>query len=571
MMFATLPTTYHDFIHWTWPQFEPYYRELSDRALSAADVEPWLADWSQISKIVQETYARLQVASTLDTADAQAEKNYLTFLGEVYPQIETAEQELKQKLLDSGLEPAGFEIPLRNMRAEAALFRETNLPLHVENHKLGSEYNKIIGAQSVTWQGQELTLQQMRPITQDADRDVRERAWRLASERGLADRAAINELWKKLVPLRRQIALNAGCADYREYRWRELLRFDYTPQDCETFQAAIEAVVVPAATRIYEKARQRLGVSSLRPWDCDQDRDPLNYPTLQPFASAAQLIATTEKIFQHVDPQLGAYYTTMRREQLLDLDNRKGKAPGGYCTEYPIAQRPFIFMNAVGLRDDVRTMLHESGHAFHVFETNHLPYIQQLQVPMEFAEVASMSMELLAAPYLPEKFGGFYPDREAARDRIEQLERIILFWPYMATVDAFQQWAHTQPAGADPDACDAKWLELQRRFMPGLDWSGLDAALMTGWHRKQHIHRSPFYYVEYGLAQLGAVQVWRNALTDQAVSLANYRRALALGGTQSLPNLFATAGAKFAFDADTLREAVELIENVIGQLAAGDR
>jgi oligoendopeptidase F len=289
---------------------------------------------------------------------------------------------------------------------------------------------------------------------------------------------------------------------------------------------------------------------------------------LKPFENVADLIEKTEQIFQHVDPQLGEYYTIMRREGLLDLDNRKGKAPGGFCTEFPIAQRPFIFMNSVGVRDDVRTMLHESGHAFHVFETNTLPYIQQLQVTMEFAEVASMSMELLAAPYLPEKSGGFYTDQEAARDRVEHLERIILFWPYMAVVDAFQQWAHTQPEGADPAACDAKWTELQTRFMPGVDWSGLETEMMTGWHRKQHIHRAPFYYVEYGLAQLGAVQVWRNALRDQAASLANYRQALALGGTQSLPELYRAAGATFAFDAATLREAVELIETTIEQLQA---
>ena len=517
---------------------------------------------------MQEAYSRLHLATTLNTADAESEQHFNTFIGEVYPQVEAAEQQLKQKLLDSQLEPPGFEIPLRNMRAEAALFREDNLPLLVENRKLGSEYNKIVGAQTVPWEGQELTLQQMRPIAQNTDRAVRERAWRLAANRWLADRAAINDLWVKSVPLRKQIALNASCADYRDYRWRELLRFDYTPADCETFHAAIEAVVVPAANRIYARAKQRLNVDRLRPWDCDFDRDPLNYPASQPFANVTELMEKTAKIFQHVDPQLGAYYSTMRRENLLDLDNRKGKAPGGFCTEFPIAQRPFIFMNSVGVCDDVRTMLHESGHAFHVFETNHLPYIHQLQVTMEFAEVASMSMELLAAPYLPEKFGGFFADRDAARDRVEHLERIILFWPYMAVVDAFQQWAHTHPEGTDPAACDAKWAELQQRFMPGVDWSGLEAEMMTGWHRKQHIHRAPFYYVEYGLAQLGAVQVWRNALKDQAASLANYRQALALGGTKSLPELYQAAGAKFAFDAGTMREAVELIETTIEQLPA---
>jgi oligoendopeptidase F len=567
-MFSALPTDYHEFVHWTWPQYEPYYQDLLERSLAADNIAAWLADWSHLGRLVQEAYARLHLATTLNTADAEAEQRYHTFSGEVYPQVEAAEQQLKQELLDSRLEPAGFAIPLRNMRAEAALFREANLPLLAENRKLGSEYNKIVGAQSVSWEGQELTLQQLRPIAQDPDRSIRERAWRLSAQRWLADRSALNALWTKTVPLRKQIALNAGCADFRAYRWRELLRFDYTPADCETFHAAIEAVVVPAANRIYERARQRLGVDRLRPWDCDFDRDPLNYPALKPFEDVNDLIAKTEKIFQHVDPQLGAYFGIMRREGLLDLDNRKSKAPGGFCTEFPIAQRPFIFMNSVGVRDDVRTMLHESGHAFHVFETNHLPYLQQRQVTMEFAEIASMSMELLAAPYLSDKFSGFYTEHEAARDRVEHLERIILFWPYMAVVDAFQQWAHTHPAGADPAACDAKWMELQQRFMPGVDWSGLDAEMMTGWHRKQHIHRAPFYYVEYGLAQLGAVQVWRNALKDQAASLANYRQALALGGTQSLPELYRAAGARFAFDAGTLKEAVELIETTIEQLQA---
>jgi oligoendopeptidase F len=411
-------------------------------------------------------------------------------------------------------------------------------------------------------------MQQVRTVLHDPDRAARERAWRLASERWLADRTAINDVWMKSHPLRKQIAHNANCADYREYVWHQRLRFDYTPANCETFHRAIEEEVVPAASRIYATARRELGVDTLRPWDLDQDRDPIHLPALHPFQSVDELIAKSERIFQHVDPQLGQYYTTLRREGLLDLDSRKGKAPGGYCTEFPIAQRPFIFMNAVGVRDDVRTMLHESGHAFHVFETNHLPYIQQLEVTMEFAEVASMAMELLAAPYLPEQYGGFYAARDAALDRVEHLERIILFWPYMAVVDAFQHWAHTHPDGSDPAACDAKWAELQRRFMPGVDWSGLDAALMTGWHRKLHIHSVPFYYVEYGLAQLGAVQVWRNALRDQAASLANYRRALSLGGTRSLPELYQTAGAKFAFDAQALQEAVNLIESSIEQLRA---
>jgi oligoendopeptidase F len=254
------------------------------------------------------------------------------------------------------------------------------------------------------------------------------------------------------------------------------------------------------------------------------------------------------------------------------LDNRKGKGPGGYCTNFPIERIPFIFMNAVHTHNDVQTLLHEGGHAFHVFECAHQPYIQQNDYPIEFAEVASMSMELLAARYLPASEGGYYSDADAARARIEHLEDLILFWPYMTVVDAFQHWVYTHPADAeDPNKCDAKWGELWDRFVPGIDYSGLEDVKMTGWHRKLHIFRIPFYYVEYGLAQLGAVQVYANSLKDHKGAVANYRKALSLGGTATLPDLFKTAGAKFAFDADTLKMAVDVIENEIATLepAAG--
>ena len=567
-MFSTLPTDYQTFLTWTWADVAPYYTDLHARSLDTENVAAWLTDWTRLGKTVAEMYARLHLATTLNTADAEAERRYLVFLSEVQPKVEEAEQQLKQKLLDSGLQPIGFEMPLRNLRAEAELFREANLPLILQGRKLGQQYNKIVGAQSVQWQGQELTLQQLRPIGLSADRSVREQVWRASSERWLADRGAINDLWRQAVPLRQQIAHNADHADFRSYSWRSLQRFDYTPANCQEFHAAIEAVAVPAATRIYDRARQRLGVDVIRPWDLDLDRNPITLDVTPPFKDSAELMAKTAAVFAQVDPQLGEYYATMRREGLLDLDNRKGKAPGAFCTEFQVTERPFIFMNAVGLRDDVRTMLHESGHAFHVFETNHLPYIQQLNITMEIAEVASMAMELLASPYLSDRYGGFYSGPDYAQDRSQHLERIILFWPYMAMVDAFQHWVYTHAEGNDPAACDAQWTALAQRFMPAVDWTGLDNALMTGWHRKQHIHRSPFYYVEYGLAQLGAVQVWRNALKDQAEALAAYRHALALGATRPLPQLYAAANIKFAFDADTLREAVDLIESHIQQLEA---
>ncbi|RPJ41121.1 MAG: M3 family oligoendopeptidase, partial [Chloroflexi bacterium] len=300
------------------------------------------------------------------------------------------------------------------------------------------------------------------------------------------------------------------------------------------------------------------------PWDLDVE--PSGLPPLRPFRDAVELRDRTATIFQQVNPDLGRYFDTMVREDLMDLENRKNKSPGAFCTAYPVIERPFILMNAVGLHDNVQTLLHESGHAFHVFETNHLSNLQR-NVPMEFAEVASMGMELLASPYIIRERGGFYTPMEAARARIEHLEGNICFWPYMAVVDAFQHWAYTHPEEAvDPAQCDVCWAGLWQRFMQGVDWSGLEDVIETGWHRKVHLYSYPFYYIEYGLAQLGAVQIWGNALKDQAGALASYRRALALGGTVTLPELFHMAGAKFAFDTTALRQAVALMEEQIEML-----
>lgn len=573
-MFSTLPQDAIEFATWPWIRIAPYYEDLAARELDAGGVHAWLADWSRIGELLGEAGARLYVATTCDTTDEQAISRYHAFLEDVLTPAEAAEQRLKEKLLASGLEPGGLEIMLRNLRAEAALFREANLPLFTEEHKLGTAYNQIIGAQTVQWDGAETTLPQLTPILQQAERPDRERIWRLAAARQLEDRAALNALWQKLLALRRQLAANAGYADYRSFRWQQLQRFDYTPESTAQFRQAIEEVVVPAAVRVYARAARRLGLDALRPWDLrgahgtSAPVDPPGTPALQPFAGH-DFGVTSLAIFRRVDPALGEYFDLLRREGLIDLDNRKGKAPGAYCTNYSAMKRPFIFMNSVGVHDDVQTLLHEAGHAFHVFESNALPYVQQREVGSEFAEVASMSMELLAAPYLAAAEGGFYAAPGAARARAGRLDELLLFWPYMAVVDGFQDWVYTHPDDAmDTAQCDAQWDALWRRFMPGVDWTGLEAERMTGWQRKLHIFTHPFYYVEYGLAQLGAVQVWRNSLRDQAGAIAAYRRALALGGTVPIPQLFAAAGARFAFDAGTLRDAVGLIEDTLAQLAA---
>ncbi len=566
-MLQGLPNNLDALLSWTWEEVSPHFDALAERPIDAGNVVEWLNDWAEVSTRIGEAYSRLYVALTVNTADTDAKARFERFIEQVIPPARVAEQQLKEKLIASGLKPEGYDIALRNMIAQAELFREANVPLFTDEDKLRTEYDDIAGAQTVTWNGQERTISQMKPVQFETDRAAREQAWRLVAERQLADREAFNALWQRFLPLRRQIAANADMTDYRDYTWRDKQRFDYTIEDAQRFQAAIKATVVPAAQRIYERRRQQLGVPTLRPWDLEVD--VASRPPLKPFTRVDDLIQTTGRIFHSVDAALGGDFEVMSGEGLLDLDNRKNKAPGGYCTSFDYSQRPFIFMNAVGIHDDVQTLLHEGGHAFHAFAGFDLPLYLQGQPPIEFCEVASMGMELLAQPYLSASKGGFYSEADAARASIEHLEGLITFWPYMAVVDAFQHWAYTHAdAAMDPAQCDAEWGRLWDEYMVGIDYSGLEDVKVTGWHRKLHIFQIPFYYIEYGIAQLGAVQVWGNALRDQANAVAAYRRALALGGTVGLPELFAAADARLAMDTATLGAAVALVEGQIEKLEA---
>lgn len=330
--------------------------------------------------------------------------------------------------------------------------------------------------------------------------------------------------------VREKIARNAAKPDYRAYRWQQMTRLDYQPDDSLHFLEAIYQVVVPAASRIYRRYQEQLDVSTVRPWDLLDNRTTFNLPAIQAFESEEELIQRVGAIFNQLDPRLGEYFSIMQEENLLDLTNRKGKGPGAFCTSFATRGRPFIFMNAVGSSTDVRTLFHESGHAFHVFERSDLPYHHQWRPGMEFAEVASTAMELLAAPYL-ETEGGFFSPQDAERVRKRHLESKLLFWPYMAVVVDFQHWVYeNHQQASNPEACDQKWSYLIDRYLPGIDWTGLEDVKETGWQRKLHIHRYPFYYVEYGLSLLGAVQIWANSLEDQGAALRKYRQALALGG-----------------------------------------
>lgn len=430
--------------------------------------------------------------------------------------------------------------------------------METEDARLGTEYQKLIGSLTVQHRGEEKTLPQMGRLQEEPDRGVREEGWRLVAGRRLQEAETLDRLMDDLIRLRHQIAQNAGFSQYRDYAFRSRGRFDYGPEDCQKFHEAIESEVMPLLRQLQADRRDRLKVSTLRPWDLAVD--PMNRVPLAPFRESGELEAGVQTIFSRMDPALAEDFRTLSRWHLLDLGNRKGKAPGGYQSTLSEARLPFIFMNAVGQQRDVETLLHEAGHAFHALATRDEPLHAYRSAPIEFCEVASMAMELLAAPHLDV----FYSGEDARRAQRVHLESIVGVFPWIATVDAFQHWIYMNPGHSHEDRRSA-WTGLMERFGGDVDWSGLDNERANLWHKQLHIFLHPFYYIEYGIAQLGALQVWLNAAREPVRALSDYRAGLALGGSRPLPELFARAGCPFDFSRATVRPLIEQIRRELNR------
>lgn len=550
-----------------WSTIQPHVDALLEAELTPETASAWLQRWSDLASVLYESQLQIQRGVSENTADVEAEARFEKLAGEILPQARIADQSLRDRLLAlEGYTPAEDEVELlRRFRAEARAYDERNVPILSELMKLGNQYDKITGSLSIEWEGQSETLPQADLHLRQGNRDERERAWRRIMDAYLSRRQELNELYLQMLTMRRQVAWNAALPGFRDYRWLELARFDYTPDECATFRDAIEHEVVPLASDLYAERARKLGIRDLRPWDVDVDLDG---EPLRPFTDVSDLEEGAQRIFSRVNPIFGEYFSIMR-DGFLDLPSRPNKAPGGYCEGLPVTGKPYIFMNAVGTPRDVGTLLHEGGHAFHFLESRRHPLLWNHNGPMEFCEVASMSMELLSAPYLAASEGGFYSERDARRACRDDLRGIVEFLPYMAVVDAFQHWVYaTAPEDISATALDEQWSELWDRFMRGISYQELEAEKQTGWHRKLHIFQAPFYYVEYGLAQLGALQVWRNSLEDQAQAVRDYRAALALGNTRGLSDLFGAAGAQFAFDRRTVADLMSLVRRQLDALAA---
>ncbi|MBW2056067.1 MAG: M3 family oligoendopeptidase [Deltaproteobacteria bacterium] len=528
-----------------WSHIEPLFAALDSREVKTPPgLEEWLLHMSELASCIDQEGSRRYIAMTCQTDDPQAEKEYLHFVEEIEPRSKPWWQRLYTRFVNQPLRLAldrqRYGVLDRKIENQVRLFREENVPLEMEETKLSQQYQKITGAMTGWFGGREQTLQQLARYLEEPDRTTRKAAWEVIASRRLKDRERIEEIFDGLLALRARIARNAGFQNYREYAFRQRERFDYTPQDCLRFHKTVEEVAVPAARSIMRERRKRLGLDRLRPWDMMVDLE--GRPPLRPFTKAEELIEGCHRIFRRINPEFGDFFALLRKKGLLDLESRKGKAPGGYQTTLSEVRLPFIFMNAVGIDRDVRTLLHESGHAFHTLECREEPLFFYREAPIEFCEVASMSMELLGAGFLDE----FYTPEDSRRSYRDLLEEVITIFPWIATIDTFQHWLYTHENHTRAERRKT-WLELQERFGGIEDWSGYEESLASLWQKQSHLFVHPFYYIEYGIAQLGALQVWRRSLRDFDQTIGSYRSSLSLGGSKPLPVLFQKAGIRFDF------------------------
>ncbi len=548
----------------SWEQIEPWYRQLLERAInSGTELETWLRDSGELQAAVDQQGTERHIATTCQTDDPRREAAHLEWVREIEPRLKPVQNALRDKYLDcphrGSLSKDRYAVFDRQMQNRRELYREANIPRETALAELEQQYRKTAGAMTVQFRGAEFTLPQMAPFLEETDPATREEAWRLIAQRRLQDKEKLDDLFDAMHALRREVAREAGFESYTDYAYRLRERFDYGVAQSAAFQESIERIVVPLASDLQERRRGTMGLERLRPWDLSVD--PRGREPLRPFENGEQLAEKGRGVFDDVDPDLGAQFEFMRSRGLLDLSNRKGKAPGGYQATLEADRLPFIFMNAVGVDGDVRTLLHEGGHAFHALAARGESLAAYREAPIEFCEVASMSMELLGARRLDR----FYSPADAARSYRQLLEGIVLILPWIATVDAFQHWIYANPDHSRDERRRA-WNALLDRFGGRVDWTGLEDARSHYWHRQLHIFLYPFYYIEYGIAQLGALQVWQNARTDRAGAIGAYRRGLAVGGSRPLPELFAAAGIRFDFGAATIEKLVGAVRQELEQL-----
>ncbi len=556
----------NDFTISDWKSLEPYFKDLLEREVgSKSDLERWLQDASELEAVVSEEANWRQIRMTCDTENKELEKAFTFFVMEIQPHIQSYADKLNRKLVEnpfvSELDQEKYFTYLRNIKKNIELFREENIPLNSELSVLAQQYGVISGKMTVQVEGKEYTLQQAAKFLENPKRSLREEVYRKINERRLEDKDELNRLFGLLIQKRNQVAFNAGFSNYRDFRFKELGRFDYTKEDCFQFHQAVKQHVIPLSNEIYEKKKNKLNLDSIRPWD--MEAEPEGTSPLNPFKTGAELLQKTLSCLDEVNPFFADCLRQMQKMQRLDLESRKGKAPGGYNCPLPETGAPFIFMNAAGQMGDVTTIIHEGGHAVHSFLTHPLQLTGFKEYPMEIAEVASMSMELFSMDY----WDVFFDNKEELkRAREYQLERVITIFPWIATIDKFQHWLYENPSHTEEQRTSA-WMEILTEFSSSvIDFSGLDEYRRYGWQRQLHLYEVPFYYIEYGIAQLGAIGLWMQFKQNKNKALDNYIQALSLGGTKTLPHLFEAAGLRFDFSPAYVKQLMSFVHDEMNKL-----
>lgn len=555
-----------DFELTTWEQLQPFYENLINRPIESAEaLRQWFLDKSELESYLSENFAWRYIRMTCDTNSEQYQQEFSDFVENFQPHLSSYGNALDKKALESPflneLKDQGFDIALRSMKKAIEIFRDENIPLQTQIQTEQAKYGAIVGAMTVNIQGEEVTLQKASDFLQSTDRAIREEVWNKIQTRRLEDKDKLDELLNTLRDLRHQVAINAGFDNFRDYMFAALGRFDYTPQDCFNFHESVAEAVVPMLNTMALERKEALQLSSLRPWDFKVD--PQNLPPLKPFSTGEELLEKTITCFTLLDPELGDYLRIMKAMGHLDLESRKGKAPGGY--NYPLEEIgvPFIFMNATSNLRDLVTLLHEGGHAVHNFVTRDLLLNSFKNTPAEVAELASMSMELLTMDY----WDVFFENKdELRRAKIQHLESIIETLPWVATIDKFQHWIYENPSHSVAER-QQNWLTIYEQFSDSLtDWSGLEAFKKYIWQKQLHIYEVPFYYIEYGMAQLGAIGIWRNYKQNPQQGLQGYLNALKLGYTAPISAIYAAANIPFDFSKEYITELMNFVKDELEKL-----
>ncbi len=549
-----------DFTITDWESLHPYLVNLDERKInSKADLEQWLKDASELEAVISEDACWRQIKMTCDTENKQLEESFNYFMMEIQPKVQPYSDKLNKKLVANPfikeLDAAKYNTYLRNVEKNIALFRESNIPINAELNVMQQQFGAISGKMTVEVNGQEYTLQQAAKFLEDEDRSVREEVYHKINKRRLEDKEALNKLFTSLLQKRHQVALNTDFENYRDFRFKELGRFDYTKEDCFQFHEAVKLHVMPLVNQIYETKKKKLGLETLRPWDVEAE--PAGIKPLRPFKTGVELTEKTIACFDELKPFFGDCLRKMKELGHLDLESRKGKAPGGYNCPLAESGAPFIFMNAAGQLDDVTTMVHEGGHAIHSFLAHELELNGFKEYPTEIAEVASMAMELFSM----DKWNVFFDSpEELKRAKEQQLERVITIFPWIATIDKFQHWVYENPNHTEEERA-AQWMKISDEFSsPVIDFTGLDEYRRYGWQRQLHLFEVPFYYIEYGIAQLGAIGLWQQYKQNPEKAINNYITALQLGGTKTLPELFKAAGLQFDLSPEHIKQLMLFVK-----------